>query len=462
MSPVAVDNSLAIISDIHELRLPLYIAGLTVKPENFNRHQGYGSLELKFIKNTDPEIAEAIRLELERQKYTLELIASENIASRAVMEAQGCVMTNKYAEGYPDKRYYGGCECVDIAEKLAVKRAMEIFGAEYANVQPHSGSQANMAAYFALLNPGDTILGMDLAHGGHLTHGSPVSFSGRLFNFIHYGVARETGTIDYDDLARLAETHKPRLIVAGASAYPRTLYFDRFAEIAKSVGAYFMVDMAHIAGLVAAGLHPSPVPCADVVTSTTHKTLRGPRGGLILAKAEHGPKINSQIFPGIQGGPLMHIIAAKAVAFREAQAGTFRAYQQDILDNAKALSERLMEKGVKLVSGGTDNHMMLADLTDMNITGKDAEVVLGRAGITVNKNAVPFDTRSKFVTSGVRIGTPALTSRGMKTPEMKIIADMIVDVLARPENEFVIFESREKAKTLCEKFPIYADSEAAS
>ncbi|GBC59683.1 serine hydroxymethyltransferase [Desulfonema ishimotonii] len=416
-------------------------------------------MELKYIEATDPEIADVITHELDRQQYTLELIASENIASRAVMAAQGSVLTNKYAEGYPDKRYYGGCEVVDAAEKLAIRRAKEIFGAEYVNVQPHSGSQANMAVYFALLEPGDTIMGMDLAHGGHLTHGSPASFSGRLFRFVHYGVDKESGTINYDELARLAETHRPRMIVAGASAYPRTLDFSRFAEIARSVGAWLMVDMAHIAGLVAAGLHPSPVPHADVVTSTTHKTLRGPRGGLIMARAEHGKKIASQIFPGIQGGPLMHVIAAKAVAFREAETDAFREYQKAVMENAAAMAARLTEKGVDLVSGGTDNHMMLADLRSLDITGKDAEILLETAGITVNKNAVPFETRSPFITSGIRIGTPAVTSRGMKPAEMIVIADMIVEVLKNRDDEAVIRKNRAAVRALCDAFPIYPEPE---
>jgi len=413
-------------------------------------------LNLDLIGQTDPEIAEAISRELDRQKHNLELIASENIVSRAVMAVQGSVLTNKYAEGYPDKRYYGGCEFVDVAEKLAVERVKKLFGAEYANVQPHSGSQANMAVYFALLDPGDTVLGMNLAHGGHLTHGSPVSFSGRLFNFVHYGVGRETGVIDYDELGRLAETHRPKLIVLGASAYPRILDFEKASQIARSVGAYLMVDMAHIAGLVAAGLHPSPVPFADAVTSTTHKTLRGPRGGLILsADPELGKKFNKQIFPGIQGGPLMHVIAAKAVAFKEAFSESFQTYQKQIVKNASVMAQRLIANGVDLVSGGTDNHMMLADLTGLNITGKFAEEVLGRAQITLNKNSIPFETRSPFVTSGVRIGTPAVTTRGMKETEMELIADLMTNILKNPEDEAVIQETREKVNELCEAFPIY-------
>jgi len=414
-------------------------------------------MTLNSIKATDPEIAAAIEKEYGRQAGTLELIASENIVSRAVMAAQGSVLTNKYAEGYPDKRYYGGCEFADIAESLAIERAKELFQAEYANVQPHSGSQANMAVYLALLNVGDTVLGMDLSCGGHLTHGSPVNFSGKLYNFVHYGVRRETGTIDYDAVADLAEKHKPRMIVAGASAYPRIIDFGMFAEIARSVGALLMVDMAHIAGLVAAGLHPSPVPLADIVTSTTHKTLRGPRGGLILSSTEYGKKLNSTIFPGIQGGPLMHVIAAKAVALKEALAESFQAYQQNIVHNAKALALNLQKNDVDLVSGGTDNHMMLADLTSLDITGKDAETVLHRAGITTNKNAIPFERRSPFVTSGIRIGTPALTSRGMQAGEMETIARLIASVLKNPADESIIGRVRQNVYDLCEAFPVYQD-----
>lgn len=406
------------------------------------------------IEKTDPEIARAIASEHDRQQRTLELIASENIASAAVLATQGSILTNKYAEGFPDKRYYGGCEYVDIAEKLAVRRAEKLFNAAYANVQPHSGSQANMAVYFALLNPGDTLLAMDLAHGGHLTHGSPASFSGRLFHFVHYGVSRQTGQIDYEEVQRLADKHRPKMIVAGASAYPRILDFDAFAEIAESVGALLMVDMAHIAGLVAAGVHPSPIPLADVVTSTTHKTLRGPRGGLILARSDYGDQLNKQIFPGIQGGPLMHVIAAKAVAFKEALTEDFQDYQKHVVKNARALAEFLMEAGIQLISGGTDNHMMLVDLTNLDITGKEAEEVLGRAGITVNKNAIPFDTRGPAVTSGIRIGTPAVTTRGMREPEMEIIGDLIDDVLKNGRNdEHVIQTSREKVLELCEVYP---------
>lgn len=419
-------------------------------------------MDLKLIEKVDPEIAHAIIMELDRQKNTLELIASENIASPAVMALQGSVFTNKYAEGYPDKRYYGGCEYVDIAEKLAINRAKKLFNAPYANVQPHSGSQANMAVYFALLEPGDTVLGMNLSHGGHLTHGSPASFSGKLYNFLHYGVNPDTETIDYKELALLVEKHRPKLIVAGASAYPRIIDFEAFAQIAESVNAYLMVDMAHIAGLVAAGLHPSPIPFADVTTSTTHKTLRGPRGGLILARTDYGAKLNKQIFPGIQGGPLMHVIAAKALAFHEALSDSFVAYQKDVVKNAKVLSDRLMDHGLQLVSGGTDNHMMIINLRNLNITGKDAEDVLGRAGITVNKNSIPFETLSPSVTSGIRIGTPAITSRGMKIPQMQIIAKLIVDVLQNHNNNALIKDTKTKVRELCETFPLYGNGSGAA
>ena len=411
-------------------------------------------MEIKYIENVDPEIAQAINREFDRQKNTLELIASENIASQAVMAAQGSVLTNKYAEGYPGKRYYGGCEYVDVAEKLAIDRAKELFNAAYANVQPHSGSQANMAVYFALLDMGDTVLGMNLSHGGHLTHGSPVSFSGKFYNFVHYGVGEKTGTIDYDEVAFLAEKHRPKMIVAGASAYPRIIDFEEFARIAKSIGAYLVVDMAHIAGLIAADLHPSPIPFADVVTSTTHKTLRGPRGGLILAKTDYSAKLNKEIFPGIQGGPLMHIIASKAVAFKEALSESFKTYQIDVVKNAKALAENLMKEGIKLTSDGTDNHMMLIDLQNLHITGKDAEEYLGRAGITVNKNSIPFEKLSPFITSGIRIGTPTITTRGMKEPEMEVIAKLIISVLRNLEDEVVIKNTRTKVLELCEAFPI--------
>ncbi|MDL2269275.1 serine hydroxymethyltransferase [Desulfosarcina sp. OttesenSCG-928-G17] len=407
------------------------------------------------IRHVDPEIAVVMDRETQRQASHLELIASENIASRAVMAAQGSVLTNKYAEGYPGKRYYGGCEFVDQAEQLAIDRVLSLFGAETANVQPHSGSQANMAAYFALLEPGDTILGMNLAHGGHLTHGATVSFSGRFFNFVHYGVDRETETIDYDAVAKLAKEHRPKMVVAGASAYPRFFDFKALSDIAKSVDAIFMMDMAHIAGLIAAGVHPSPVPYCDVVTSTTHKTLRGPRGGFILARENCGKKINSQVFPGIQGGPLMHIIAAKAVAFKEAQTEDFRLYQKAVVANAATLAATLMEKGFDLVSGGTDNHLMLVNLTRLGITGRDAEAALGRAGITVNKNAVPFDTRSPFLTSGIRIGTPYVTSRGMGTEQMKIIGSWIADVLHGISDEARIQQTRNQVQDLCQAFPLY-------
>ena len=413
-------------------------------------------MDLETIKRTDPEVAKAIEEELDRQQFTLELIASENIASPAVMAAQGSVMTNKYAEGYPGHRYYGGCEFVDVAEDLARARAKELFQADYVNVQPHSGSQANMGVYFALLEPGDTVLGMDLSHGGHLTHGSPVSFSGRIFNFVHYGVKKETGTIDYDQLRSLAKEHRPKLIVAGASAYPRIIDFPKFSEIAQEVGAYFMVDMAHIAGLVAVGEHPSPLPYADVVTTTTHKTLRGPRGGMILSNKGFGKKLSSQIFPGIQGGPLMHVIAAKAVAFKEALSPEFKTYQQQIVKNAAHLAKCLMDQGVELVSGGTDNHMMLLDLTNLGITGKDAENLVELAGITVNKNTIPFDKNGPAVTSGIRVGTPTITSRGMKEPEMEIIANCLVGVLKNPQDQALIEKTRARVKDLCQSFPIYA------
>ncbi len=408
------------------------------------------------LSSVDPEIAKILSQEQDRQSNHLELIASENIASRAVMAAQGSLLTNKYAEGYPGKRYYGGCEIVDEAEKLAIERATRLFGADYVNVQPHSGSQANMAAYFALLQPGDVVLGMNLAHGGHLTHGAKVSFSGQLYRFVHYGVSAETGTIDYDELRRLAVEHKPKLIVAGASAYPRILDFDKFGQIAKEVGAFFMVDMAHIAGLVAVGLHPSPVPIADIVTSTTHKTLRGPRGGIILSKEAHGAKLRSEVFPGIQGGPLMHVIAAKAVALQEALSPDFKNYQENVLANAQTLAEGLQSAGLQLVSGGTDNHLMLVDLSSWNLTGKAAEAALGAAGITVNKNAVPFDKLGPAVTSGVRIGTPYVTSRGMGTEEMRQIAGLMIGVLKNMDDEKMLDRTRLEVVELCRAFPLYA------
>lgn len=412
-------------------------------------------LEFNKVKNADPELYEVIENELSRQQNKIELIASENFVSEAVMEAMGTPLTNKYAEGYPGKRYYGGCEYVDVAENLAIERAKKIFGAEYANVQPHSGAQANMAVFFALLTPGDTVLSMSLAHGGHLSHGSPVNMSGKYFNIVPYGVSEDTNTIDYDEVERLAKECKPKLILAGASAYPRVIDFERFAKIAKEVGAYLMVDMAHIAGLVAAGLHPNPVPYADVVTTTTHKTLRGPRGGLILAKdAEFGLKFNKAIFPGIQGGPLMHIIASKALCFKEALTDEFKDYQTKIVKNAKALAEGLTKEGFKLVSGGTDNHLMLIDLTDMGVTGKDAEHMLDEVGITVNKNAIPFDKQSPFVTSGIRIGTPATTSRGFDEDDMREIAKLIKLTITDFENSQD--EIRARVKALCDKHPLYA------
>lgn len=416
-------------------------------------------LKLSTVEEIDPKIAEAIAREYERQKSTLELIASENIVPAAVMAAQSSVMTNKYAEGYPDKRYYGGCEYVDVAETLAIERAMELFGAGYANVQPHSGSQANMAVLFALLELGDTILAMDLAHGGHLTHGAAASFSGRFYRFVHYGVDRESGRIDYEQVAALAEKHRPKMIIAGASAYSRIIDFEKFSSIAKSVGAYLMVDMAHIAGLIAAGKHPSPVPYADAVTSTTHKTLRGPRGGLILAKTDLNKVLNKEIFPGIQGGPLMHVIAAKAVAFKMAKTQAFRDYQARVIENAQTLAGILQQNGVELISGGTDNHMMLADLRNLNITGKKAEEVLGIAGITVNKNSVPFDTQSPFVTSGIRIGTPAVTTRGMKKAEMEKIGQYIVDALKHPDDQDSLSRIRQNVEKLCAGFPLFAAAE---
>jgi len=412
-------------------------------------------LNLNHINNIDPDVAKAIYSETERQKNTLELIASENIASTAVMAAQGSIFTNKYAEGYPGKRYYGGCEHVDIVEHLAIERAKKLFGAAYANVQPHSGSQANMAVYFALLKPGDTVLGMDLSHGGHLTHGSSVSFSGKLFNFIHYGVNKDTEIIDFEKLAGIADKYRPRLIVAGASAYCRILDFKVFSKIAKSVGAYLMVDMAHIAGLVAAGVHPSPFPYADIVTSTTHKTLRGPRGGLILAKKDYSDILNKEIFPGIQGGPLMHVIAAKAVAFKEALSNSFEIYQKNVVNNAKVLANCLIKGGFRLVSGGTDNHMLLVDLRNFHISGKNAEELLGRSGITVNKNSIPFEKQSPFITSGIRIGTPAVTTRGMGWPEMELIGTFIIDVLKNHKNENIVADVKSKVQKLCEKFPLY-------
>ena len=405
-----------------------------------------------FVSRLDPEVGEAMQKELGRQQRNIELIASENFVSPAVMAAMGSVLTNKYAEGYPGKRYYGGCQYVDIVENIAIQRAKELFGADCVNVQPHSGAQANMAVYFALINPGDTVMGMNLAHGGHLTHGSPVNMSGKYFNFVPYGV-NEDGYIDYDAFAEEALKVKPKLIVAGASAYPRIIDFERIGQIAKSVGAYLMVDMAHIAGLVAAGLHPSPVPYADVVTTTTHKTLRGPRGGMILSKEEFGPAINKAIFPGTQGGPLMHTIAAKAVCFGEALKPEFKAYQQAILNNAKALANGLLSRGVDLVSGGTDNHLMLVDLRSLHVTGKELEHRLDDVYITANKNAIPNDPEKPFVTSGLRLGTAAATTRGLQEEDMDTIADCIK--LAATEFDAKADEIRARVNAICEKYPLY-------
>ena len=404
----------------------------------------------------DPELARAITLESDRQMSKLELIASENFVSRAVREAQGSVLTHKYAEGYPGKRYYGGCEYVDMAETLAQDRAKQLFNGEYVNVQPHSGSQANMAAYLAFLKPGDTILGMNLSHGGHLTHGSPVNFSGRLFNIVSCGVQRETGRIDYDEVAALAREHKPNAIVAGASAYPRAIDFARFRQIADEVGAKLVVDMAHIAGLVAAGLHQSPLSYAHITTTTTHKTLRGPRGGMILSTEDMGKTLNSQIFPGIQGGPLMHVIAAKAVAFGEALRPAFKTYQQRVVTNAAVLAKYLMDAGYDLVSGGTDNHLMLVDLTNKDVTGKDAEHALDQAGITVNKNTVPFETRSPFVTSGVRLGTAALTTRGMKEDDMRTVGAFIVEAIEKREDAAALEKISKNVEEFARQFPLFA------
>ncbi|MFZ7943257.1 MULTISPECIES: serine hydroxymethyltransferase [Bacillaceae] len=412
---------------------------------------------MKHLSQADELVFKAIQKELGRQRSKIELIASENFVSEAVMEAQGSVLTNKYAEGYPGRRYYGGCEYVDIVEDLARDRAKEIFGAEYVNVQPHSGAQANMAVYFTILEQGDTVLGMNLSHGGHLTHGSPVNFSGIQYNFVEYGVDETTHRINYEDVREKALTHKPKLIVAGASAYPREIDFAKFREIADEVGAYFMVDMAHIAGLVAAGLHPNPVPYAHFVTTTTHKTLRGPRGGMILCKEEFGKKIDKSIFPGIQGGPLMHVIAAKAVAFGEALQDDFKVYAGHIIDNAKRLAEGLQKEGLKLVSGGTDNHLLLVDVTPLGLTGKVAEKVLDEVGITVNKNTIPYETLSPFVTSGVRIGTAAVTSRGFGLEDMDEIASIIAFTLKNHEDEAKLEEARGRVEALTSKFTLYPE-----
>ena len=408
------------------------------------------------LSKVDPEIAKEIDCELNRQRNKLELIASENIVSQAVLTAQGSVLTNKYAEGYPGKRYYGGCEYVDVVEQLAIDRAKKLFGAEYANVQPHSGAQANMAVFFALLQPGDTVMGMNLTDGGHLTHGSPVNMSGKYFKIVPYGVDKETERIDYDELQKKAEECKPKLIVAGASAYARIIDFPRLSEIAKAVGAYLMVDIAHIAGLVAAGLHPSPIPYADVVTSTTHKTLRGPRGGLILCKdAEFGKLFNKAIFPGIQGGPLMHVIAAKAVAFKEALSPAFKEYAQQVIKNAAVLADTLTADGFRIVSGGTDNHLMLVDLRSKDLTGKEAEHILDEAGITANKNTIPYEPLSPFVTSGIRLGSAALTTRGFKEEDMKEVADIIALALNHPQDEASQQQAKQRVAALCKKYPLY-------
>ncbi|MFH0887094.1 MAG: serine hydroxymethyltransferase [bacterium] len=407
------------------------------------------------IRKVDPEIAVVLDREIERQRFNLELIASENFTSRAVMEAAGSVLTNKYAEGYPGKRYYGGCEVVDLAESLAIERAKLLFNAEHANVQPHSGSQANFAAYLAFLEHGDTVMGMNLSHGGHLTHGSPVNVSGIYFKFVPYGVNKETERIDYDEMLELAKQHKPKMIVAGATAYPRIIDFKKIREIADQVGALLMVDIAHIAGLVIAGIHPSPVPHSHVVTSTTHKTLRGPRSGLILCPQEFAAKVDKAIFPGSQGGPLMHIIAAKAVAFKEAMTGEFKSYQKQIVKNAAAMAAELAKQGLRIISGGTDNHLMLVDVKSIGLTGKEAEKVLGTVKITVNKNTIPFDTEKPFVTSGIRIGTPALTTRGMKEPEMVLIASWIAQILKNPSDNAKKEQISKDIVELCKKFPLY-------
>ena len=408
------------------------------------------------LKHADPGVAKAIDGELSRQRHKLELIASENIVSHAVLEAQGSVLTNKYAEGYPAKRYYGGCECVDVVETLAIERAKELFGASYANVQPHSGAQANMAVFFSLLSPGDTYMGMNLTDGGHLTHGSAVNMSGKYFRVVPYGVDKETECIDYDALEKQAKDVKPKLIVAGASAYARIIDFERLSAIAKTVGAYLMVDMAHIAGLIAGGVHPSPLPWADVVTTTTHKTLRGPRGGMILTKdAEFGAQFNKAIFPGIQGGPLMHVIAAKAVALHEALQPAFKEYAAQVVKNAKTLAAALQEKGFRIVSGGTDNHLMLVDLRNKNVTGKEAQLILDGVGITANRNTIPFEPLSPFVTSGIRLGSPALTTRGFKEADMEEVAAIIALVLDQPTNTAAQEEAAKRVDALCQKYPLY-------
>lgn len=414
--------------------------------------------KLNYVEAADPEVAKVLALELERQQNNLELIASENIVSPAVMAAQGSVLTNKYAEGYAGRRYYGGCQCVDIAENIACDRAKELFGAEYVNVQPHSGSQANTAIYFSFLTPGDKVLGMNLSHGGHLTHGNPINISGKLYHFVPYGVDKDTEQIDYDELAALALREKPRMIVAGASAYPRFFDFPRLKAIADDVGAYLMVDMAHVAGLVAAGLHPSPIPYADFVTTTTHKTLRGPRGGMIFAKAKYGAKLDKAIFPGIQGGPLMHVIAAKAVAFGEALRPEFKEYQQQVLDNAQALAAALVDAGYRIVSGGTDNHLLLVDLRGKNLTGAEAETMLDEVNITVNKNTIPFDPQNPNVTSGIRIGTPAVTTRGMGKEDMRLVAKAMDLTLSKKDPA----EAKGIVRELTQKYPLYQDEKGVA
>ena len=411
---------------------------------------------MSYVKQQDPKVQEMIELELGRQRNKLEMIASENFVSQAVMEAQGSVLTNKYAEGYPHKRYYGGCEYVDMVEELAIERAKQLFGAEHVNVQPHSGSQANFGVYFALLEPGDTIMGMNLSHGGHLTHGSPVNVSGKYFNIIPYGVDAETGRIDYDAMRKIAQEHKPKMIIGGGSAYSRQIDFKTMADIAHEVGAIFMVDMAHFAGLVAAGLHPNPVEYADVVTTTTHKTLRGPRGGMIMCKEEYAKAIDKSIFPGIQGGPLMHVIAAKAVAFGEALQPEFKEYAKQVIVNAQTLANALQQEGFTIVSGGTDTHVLLVDLRTVGLTGKVAEHILDEVGITCNKNTIPFDPESPFVTSGIRLGTPALTTRGLNAEDMKEIASIIALVLKRPEDTEAQEEAKQRVAKLCKQYPMYA------
>ncbi|WP_373877459.1 serine hydroxymethyltransferase [Thermodesulfovibrio yellowstonii] len=410
---------------------------------------------MKSLREVDTEIYSLILQEKKRETNKILMIASENYASRAVMEAQGSLFTNKYAEGYPGRRYYGGCEYADEVERLAQERAKQLFNVEHVNVQPHSGTQANMAVYFAMLQPGDTIMGMSLTHGGHLSHGSPVNFTGKLYKTVFYGVNKETGYIDIDEVRKLAQEHKPKIIITGASAYPRTIDFKAFSEIAKEVGAYLMADIAHIAGLIATGMHPSPVPYSDFITTTTHKTLRGPRGGVVMCKAQYAKAIDKTVFPGIQGGPLVHVIAAKAVAFKEALSEDFKEYQKKVIKNAKTLAEALKKKGFKLVSDGTDNHLMLVDLTNFNITGKEAEEALDKAGITVNKNTIPFDTKPPTVTSGIRIGTPSVTTRGMGEEEMEKIAEIIERVIKNISNDSVIKDMQKKVQELCKKFPIY-------